>query len=416
MNTENRKIQEMLNENTPIPEVVKKGAGAAFDAIRTAGEEFGMEKTQGTKNRWSKGRVAAAACVAMLALGTTTAAAGNYFGLINYFSWRGKEIPKEAEKLINDNVEQNGNEAGETAENEYAKFNIRQALCDSGQIMVEIEVKALEPDKYFLMTQDWMPEDMISDLGMASEEGDMTIKEYMEKTGKKALEVNAHVDLGEKEISSSFDTKMEPDGTLIIVQNTDNVIHEKEMTLTCNTMVLPPDLEDKANGEEKDLTPEEQAELKEKIISGEIKEPAMTDNYIRGSFTFKMTDNSITEKFVYKPEQPGKIEGTAIILDEVVMTKTELGIYVDTTYHYDENATQEEIAASEEIVFDVVKENGDWLESGVGVAGGGTVCLEDGSYLQTRAYGVTELLQEMPIKVFGCESKEQYGIIKVKKQ
>ncbi|MDE5779630.1 MAG: hypothetical protein K2I10_14225 [Lachnospiraceae bacterium] len=412
MNIEDRKIQDMLNGNTPIPEVVEKRAAAAFDAIRTAGEEFDMEKTEITKRKWGKSRVAAAACIAVLALGTTTAAAGNYFGLLDYFNWRDREIPKEAQKLINDNVEQKGNEGNETAENQYAEFNIRQTLCDSGQMMIEIEVKALEPDKYFLMTQDWMPEDMISNLGMVSEEGDMSIEEYMEKTGKQALEVNAYVDLGEKMTSASFDTKMEPDGTLIIVENTENVIREKEMTLTCYTMVLPPDLQDKANDEGQNLTSDE----KDKIAAGEMKEPVVTDNYIRDSFTFKVTDNSISEKFVYKPEQPGKIEGTAIILDEVVMTKTELGLYVDTAYHYDENATPEEIAASEEIVFDVVKENGDWLERGPGSAGGGTVCLEDGSYLQTRDYGVTELLEEMPVKVFDCMSKEQYGIIKVKKQ
>lgn len=405
MNSE-KTLKDIFEQDTRIPQVVRKKADAAYEVIRTVSEEFDMEQHKEKRRSLSRGRVAVAALLVIFALGTTTVAAGNYFGLLDYFNWRNQEIPKDAEKLINEEVSQNKPTEEEKKGNGYVDFSIRQTLCDSRQLVAEIAAKPIEKDKYFLIGLDILPEDPVSALGIDSENGDMSVEEYAGKKGLKLLNVYANVDMGEAQISSSFDLKYEPDGTMIFVQTTENVIHEKNMTLTCNTGVLPPDGEEEAA----DITAEE----KELIKEGKMEEPE--DNWIRDSFTFQVTDNSNSENFVYKPVQIGRIEKTAIILDEVKMVQTEFGLYVDTRYHYDPDATQEELAASRDIVFDVVKENGDWLERGAGEAGGGTIQLDDGSFLQSSYYALTELSEEMPVKVFDCMNKNQYGIIKVKRQ
>lgn len=405
MNSE-KTLKDIFEQDTRIPQVVRKKADAAYEVIRTVSEEFDMEQHKEKRRSLSRGRVAVAALLVIFALGTTTVAAGNYFGLLDYFNWRNQEIPKDAEKLINEEVSQNKPTEEEKKGNGYVDFSIRQTLCDSRQLVAEIAAKPIEEDKYFLIGLDILPEDPVSALGIDSENGDMSVEEYAGKKGLKLLNVYANVDMGEAQISSSFDLKYEPDGTMIFVQTTENVIHEKNMTLTCNTGVLPPDGEEEAA----DITAEE----KELIKEGKMEEPE--DNWIRDSFTFQVTDNSNSENFVYKPVQIGRIEKTAIILDEVKMVQTEFGLYVDTRYHYDPDATQEELAASRDIVFDVVKENGDWLERGAGEAGGGTIQLDDGSFLQSSYYALTELSEEMPLKVFDCMNKNQYGIIKVKRQ
>lgn len=126
----------------------------------------------------------AAVVAAFLALGVT-AYALNIWGIREMYKTANRELPSEAEELIEPRTE--------VAEAEGWSCRITESLCDAGTVMLTVTVYGGE--KYILVPPDAMLEDP---LGVIGREGEGTLEEYAAQQGKELLFVGADLQVSEE--------------------------------------------------------------------------------------------------------------------------------------------------------------------------------------------------------------------------
>ena len=259
-------------------------------------------------------------------------------------------------------------------------FKIREYLYDANQIYFVIEAKPTE-EKYMLIPQ-WEEEaDPVEDLQIQGVSG-RSIAEYAQLQGKELLYASVFIDIGGG--GQSYDYRLEDDGTAVFIISGDNGVGTTQTEFICNTCVYPLHMESE---EEK----------------------------IRDSFTFQMESIGSQTTLSYALADVQAAEDLGIILDDVLITETELEIHVEFLYHYADGLSKEEIKKNDDIAFQILGDNGEELEGTLNNAGW-TELLEDGSFKEIRNYEKVELPSELTIRLRDVFEKESSGTIKMIKE
>lgn len=360
-------IQNILKEETELPEVVNDTARQAFLQIQQSKNEK-KQKRDGLRNV----KAAVIAFVIILSVGTPVAAAVKHFGLLDYFNQRKDNIPQEAATMIVDDVEQ-GQLSNE--ESSLVDFKIREYLYDVNQIYFVIEAKPTD-EKYMLIPQ-WEEEGCpVEDLQIEGVSG-MSIAEYAQSQGKELLYASVFVDIGGG--SQSYDYRLEDDGTAVFIISGDNGVGTTQTEFTCDTCVYPLHMES-------------------------------DEEMVRDSITFQMEATGSQTTLFYALADVQAAKDLGIILDDVVITETELAIHVEFLYHYADGLSKEAIKKNDDIAFQILGDNGEELEDSLN-SGGWTEMLEDGSFKEVRNYEKVELPSELTIRLRDVFEKKTYGTI-----
>lgn len=321
-----------------------------------------------------KFRAAAAVAFTVLAIGTTAYAAARHSAILDSFAKydSGRDLPEQAKSLIQTEIDQ------EKVQDGMVDFKVREALCDKNNIVVAVEAKAAEPDKYLLVPQDLRGEEDINcmvmeNLNPTMEEKDMTIADYAKKYHKEILPVGVSVDTGAG--VSSIDFKLEEDGTGVFTCSSENVNKKTVMDLSCSTSIF------------------------------------YEDDIIRDSFDFTVNDNSkATETIVYRAEGQTEVEGTKLVIDEIKFEKSAIDMKGTITYHYAGNPS--DITEDEEDTgFFLFDQNGKQLKDGVGMPGSSSN--KNGKFTQVDSYALTDLPEQLTLQAKNVMTKEVYGKIKI---
>lgn len=327
------------------------------------GKVFSMKR-----NNFKKKAVAAALCGIVLAGGVSAYAATGNGSLLSLFKNESSEVKEHAAQLIDTEVvQQKGNKLLD-----YALFEVTEAVCDKNQVIVQVEVKAADADKYLLIPQDCVPElDPVSNLGIRNTKvnGQLKVAEYAKSLGKKCLRVSASVDC--QADSQSIDNYMKADGTMVYTIQFENKEKGKKLNYVCDTAVLAPG----------------------------------SDNVLRDSLKFTLTDKTDVKTIKYIPATDGKIAGTNLIVDEVTFEKSDLSMICNVKYHYTGNKKNWEYTTKDgAIVFDLLDENGnmvDLSDSGYG----GETRVDGNTAIQSDSFS----LKDLPDTVtFNAKSLDEY--------
>lgn len=360
-----KKMEEKItkiSQDVEIPQIVMERAMKTLDLIK---EDDRMKLKNENRNKRHTVRTIKAASIvaaAFLIVGTTAFASTKIVGLDDYFASWGRKIPEEAKPLVQDNVPQEEKKEG------LVNFKVREYLCDSNQMYFVIEAKAVESDKYLLIPQDSSPEDPIGNLNIEGVTKG-TIGEYAKKQGKELLIASLYVDTGAG--SASVDFRLEKDGTGVFIYTTENAQKKKKATLTCDTVVYPYGIKDDSQ-------------------------------MIRDSFDFKVKDASNETKYKYKVVDSSGADSAGILIEDIQVSKTELGQHVEITYKGND--------AHEDLVLQVLGENGEELDHSLAVIGYSEK-LKGGLEKQIRNYTNNKMSKVLKIRVKDVGTSEIFGTI-----
>lgn len=357
----------IIAQDVEIPENVMKKAMDTLNMIKEDDNMRVRSKNVTKKHTFKTVKAASIAAVTILVVGTTAFASTKVFGLDDYFASWGTKIPDEAKSLVEDNVSQ------EEKKEEMVNFKVREYLCDSNQMYFVIEAKAVESDKYLLITQDCLPEDSVENLNIKGvTEG--TIKDYAKKQGKELLVVCANVDTGAA--SASVDFRLEEDGTGVFIYTTENVQKQNKATLTCDTVVYPYGIKDDSQ-------------------------------MLRDSFDFKVENASNESKYKFKVVDSSGADAAGILIKDIQVSETELGQHVEITYKTNDS--------HEDLVLQVLDKNGEEMPYSLAVIGYSEK-LEDGLEKQIRNYSNNSLPKVLKIRVKDVGTGKVFGTITVERE
>lgn len=372
MRQNEERLYHILKEDAMIPNKVEQKMQETYSKIE--GGDIRQKRVITDTTSKYKFRAAAAVAFTVLAIGTTAYAAARHSAILDSFAKfdSGRELPEQARSLIQTEVDQ------EKVQDGYVNFKVREALCDKNNIVVAVEAKAAEPDKYLLVPEDLQGEEDLNNMVMenlnpAMKEKDMTIADYAKKYHKEILPVGVGVDTGAG--VSSIDFKLEEDGTGIFTCSSENVSKKMAMELSCSTSIF------------------------------------YKDDIIRDSFGFTVNDNSkAVETVVYRTKGQAEVEGTKLVIDEIKFEKSATDMKGTITYHYAGNPsdiTEED----EDTGFFLFDQNGKQLKDGVGMPGSSSH--EKGKFTQADSYALTELPEQLTLQAKNVMTKEVYGKINV---
>ena len=317
----------------------------------------------------------------LLLLGTTAYAAALHFGVISFFDRRGKQLPENAQCIIQTAVPQ------ETPNAALVAFSVREAVYDAEQFYVVVEARPVDADKYLLLCMDAMPDDPAGNMGI--EDTDDTLKELAAQQGKALLQVGAGIFIGDQYVMDTADYVTEADGTVVMMLSGKGTGSVGEQQFTCKTTVTRYD------------------------EKGSI----LMDSVEHASFPFTLKAASAGDMTVYKQQQPSIVEGTGVKVERVEFKRTALDIYAELYYTIDTSATKEEKAlVADGLWFEYLDENGNRLADGL--TGTGSIeATGNGSFVQKTSLASVETLpSSIVIRAYDCWEKTRYGSITLDKQ
>lgn len=363
-----RKLEELLYdalkpEIEPAPELNRR----ILD-WRTGMKKWNMKKTA----------AAAACCCIVLAGGVSAYAAAEHFSLLSMFQQESTEVQENASKLLDTTVAQEPSE--NKAQSELVSFQITEAICDRNQVMIQVEARATEPEKYLLVPLYSDPAtDPVSDLQIKGVTGKQTIAEYAESIGKKCLRVEATVACNSA--SQSMREHTNADGSLSFKIQFENTEKTKKLDYICETFVAPP-------------------------------EGSSTDT-IRNEIAFTLTDKSNAESVRYLPVTQEKVKGTNLVVDEVIFEKSDLEIMCKVNYHYVGKKENWAETTDADIAFFMLDEKGDIIYSNHG--GSSTPPDSTKKMTQNWSYSLMELPDTITFRAKDVFEKTLFGTIEVKR-
>lgn len=372
------KYKKILSEESTIPEAVSSRTKMVFSRIRSEEKNNIEEREYMIMRKSSKKRFVLLVAIIAMIFSTTVYAAVRTWGLSDFFARSGDELPKEAKELVQTDIEQDAHGmAG-------VDFKVREAVSDKQKIYVVLEVKPADAKKYLLLTMDSTSNESISNLGITTDK-DETIAEYAAENKKDMLYVNASFQNQGTYIPCSADYVTEEDGTLVLMYKMDNTFPDANLKLTCKTSVIPVD------------------------PAGEFGEE------VKDSFDFQLSDKSTESSVSYSQKGTLAVEGTGVVVDKIELSKTELGIYTELTFHISKSATPEQISlAKDGLWFEYLDSDGNGWESGLN----GTDSIEmvsEGVYVQKNNFKMTDIPDKITVRGFDCWEKTKFGVITLEK-
>lgn len=362
MNEFEKNISNVLSEDTGVPDVVWDRANMAFAQIQ-GGSGQRMARRSRRRNRT---RAAAAAIAAILVVGATAYASGKYFGILDFFSDQGTQLSTEADNLVEKDVVI----ATDQTEEDEVMFSIREAVCDSNQIYVVVEAKAVDSERYMILAEDVMLDESVKYLNNAGN-SEETVREYAASRNKEILYAGARID---SDICTSY-FKLEEDGTGIFVIYGENMDKKKVLDLTCQCSYYEAS-----------------------------KEQITVEDVTHRSIDFVLHDVSNGKTNVYYPLEKEIMGGSNMVVEKVELTKTELGLYAKLQYSVAEGMEMQGIGRG--VSFSITDINGKELPRGVGV---NSVVdeISEGVYEVTFCYGLVDLPEQLMIQGYDSDTNQE---------
>ena len=295
-------------------------------------------------------------------------------------SQRGLQNPEAVEQLaaLAETTAPAGEEAAESDgltwyENDYARYAVTEAVCDSGTIYLAALIQPLSED-YFLVPNGVFWEDPVSSLGIPGVTGTETVKEYAASLGKTPVSVCVSYRRGEEPLleTAAQDFQCYEDGSVSCYTSGANTTGLTEIPVTCFTI----------------------AELESMSMEELLAQ--------RQSFEILLRDHSSSTRQVYTRFDPALAEelGQELELLDLTLERTELGLYA--SFHY-------RLLAGEDFHFRLVDSSGQELEQLPLGSGYDRQTLDDGTGREVLAYQIPGSLEDLSMVVRRFEDGQVFG-------
>ncbi len=301
-------------------------------------------------------RAVAAVCAVVLLAGSTAYATTGNFSLLSDFRNDSSEVKERAQSMLITDVKQTTGKDTETEDASKVSYwvtsKVKEAVCDKNTVLVELEVKPRNTEKYLLKPLD---ADLANDLGLPEAfDTNLSVEDYARSVGKTPLPVSVDFIRANELDHVSMDYQMQKDGSVIFKLQFNNYDKTELLKYRYGIVVTRPD------------------------VSGEKAN-------IRDYFDFELEDQSKGTVVHYKPVDKNQIvKGTHLVVEDVEIEESDLSIGAKVTYRYTGETMPEdkwEDSVDGDVMFFFFDKDGKPLEDD-GVYGGG-----DGGVLLKGRYG-----------------------------
>ena len=356
---------------------------------------------------------AAAAIICILAIGTATALAlTNAWGIMDFLSGKrvGARVLPEASGIIQTDIQQDleggvvltddsqadrQSEENRRAEaagvpaiavtqagdvTELGTFSVREAIFDSLNLYIIVEVKPARPD-YLLLGSDTMLNDPISGMGPLFDGMGDTVEEYASKNDMILISTGIGFDAE----SVAIDWILEADGTLVYMLDTRYISEEPQVTLEISCTMT-------------------------EVVNGTYS----MEDIKRGTLTITLQNSGILDSV--SNVSIAEYSDCGLRVDKITLIRTPMEIYAEIEYAVTEWDKYTAAAGTGDIRFEFIDENGEWLPRGASYAGDSGIVLIDNDadstaprYKHTASIQVTEEMpSEITLRAFNVETKDRY--------
>lgn len=388
MDMTDQKIKQILKQETEIPERIERQVLCTLDQIAAGTQRRSERENKPFRSKMQYVKAAAAALVLLAGVGTSAYAAGKYFGLLDFLSGWGMTAigtgDAGAARLEETEREQSGGtETGAVVSkgveqisfsNDHVNYTVREAVCDENLLYMVVEAVPKDKEKYLLIPEDCMEEDSVAYLGMDSvTEG--TVGAYAETLGKELLRSSVGLFREGELVSCTLDSKQTEDGTVYYCITGTNQYGSGNIDLTCVGTAV-----------EAGMQVADRAEAECTVVN-----------------------NSFSIRKTYRVKSDAMENETGIVLEEIDITETELGLYAKFYYHGSDETAEKMM---ENCGLELADAHGEKLVSMPYYAGSGIEFFDekDGMGLsEMRAYQKTDLTQGSFVTVYDYEADVTYG-------
>ena len=361
MNQFKKWILEMKQDVTIPSETDEKIEHTLKNLQKETNSDMNKKKSAGFLKSGGYRAVAAVCAVVLLAGSTAYATTGN-FSLLSDFRNDSSEVKERAQSMLITDVKQT---TGKDMEKEDASkvsywvtSKVKEAVCDKNTVLVELEVKPRDTEKYLLKPLD---ADLANDLGLPEAfDTNLSVEDYARSVGKTSLPLSVDIIRANENASEemldhmSRDYQMQKDGSVIFKLQFNNYDKTELLKYRYGIVVTRPD------------------------VSGEKAN-------IRDYFDFELEDQSKGTVVHYKPVDKNQIvKGTHLVVEDVEIEESDLSIGAKVTYRYTGETMPEdkwEDSVDGDVMFFYFDKDGNPLEDD-GVYGGG-----EGGVLLKGRYG-----------------------------
>ena len=335
--------------------------------------------------RFRKTAVAVAA-ISLISIGGVSAyAATQHFSLLSLFQDENDEVKNTASELLEKDIEQGVIENKE--QTQYAKFSVREAICDKNKVNIQLVASPAEKSNYFLVPSVYWDEKdtlAIENLQIAGNtDKNISIAEYAKKNGYKCLRVDMELD----PIADSYRVEypIEADGTIVYTVSFENNEKTKALKFLCNTSVY-------------------------------TSEDGSDDSIIRDSFDFVIADKSEELETVSYNADSVEVPGTNLEIDSVEFEKSALEMICNIKYHsksvdVSKNFDKWILTEESDICFYLLDENDQVIDS---FERYGSNLGQDGKILEKDIYSIRDLPETITFLVKNSMTKETLGTVSFK--
>ena len=339
---------------------------------------------------------AAIAVAACLILATAAFAAASHWGLFDFLDQGGDSgaLPEAAEIVATDPPQQGG--AGE-----LASFRLRETVYDGEYVYMVVD--ATPADGILLLGPGLLPPDAMRDL--TKEDSDaMTIGEYAEANDLQMAIVGistAAAAEGAEDAITSFDWRLEADGTLVFMLSGDaprGAGDAFETTLLCS--VTPLVSAPEGEGIIMQYFEEDGEEPVSKYIGYDVDEAHIQ----RSELAFALTAAGSAEAQAY--DLGAAYPGCGVRVERVTFEPSPMALYYEIRFTITDEAAY---AATEDgVQFEFLDANGERLPDGATMSGQ-TAAQADGSLVQSGSLSAqSDPSQIAALRAFNCWTKERY--------
>ena len=339
---------------------------------------------------------AAIAVAACLILATAAFAAVSHWGLFDFLDQGGDSgaLPEAAEIVATDPPQEGG--AGK-----LASFRLREAVYDGEYVYMVVD--ATPADGLLLLGPGLLPPDAMRNL--TKEDSDaMTIGEY---AGENDLQMaivgisTAAAAEGAEDAITSFDWRLEADGTLVFMLSGEapqGAGDAFETTLLCSVTPLVPAA--KGEGITMQYFEEDGEEPVSKYIGYDVDEAHIQ----RSELAFALSAAGPAEAQAY--DLDAAYPGCGVRVERVTFEPSPMALYYEIRFTITDEAAY---AATEDgVQFEFLDANGERLPDGATMSGQ-TAAQADGSLVQSGSLSAqSDLSQIAALRAFNCWTKERY--------
>lgn len=339
---------------------------------------------------------AAIAVAACLILATAAFAAVSHWGLFDFLNQGAGSgtLPEAAEIVATDPPQEGG--AGK-----LASFRLREAVYDGEYVYMVVD--ATPADGLLLLGPGLLPSDAMRNL--TKEDSDaMTIGEY---AGENDLQMaivgisTAAAAEGAEDAITSFDWRLEADGTLVFMLSGEapqGMGDAFETTLLCSVTPLVPAA--KGEGITMQYFEEDGEEPVSKYIGYDVDEAHIQ----RSELAFALTAAGPAEAQAY--DLDAAYPGCGVRVERVTFEPSPMALYYEIRFTITDEAAY---AATEDgVQFEFLDANGERLPDGATMSGQ-TAAQADGSLVQSGSLSAqSDLSQIAALRAFNCWTKERY--------